>query len=116
MIKRLRYALSWPLIVLQFAVAFLFSGLGYMARGIMWVQRGGLPHVYWPIMLAKRVVRGELLWQVQDCVKLGIQPKTDEDRARADADERLIRLECTCGQDDCGLRGGVYLGRDSAPL
>lgn len=107
--------LSWPLLLLQFAVAFLFQGFGRMMRGLMWLHAGGLPHIYWPIVTARRIVRGEPRWQVQDCIKLGMQPKTDEDRTRADADARLVKLECVCGEPDCAT-SGMYVSRDNVYL
>lgn len=113
MIAHLRHALSWPLLVLQILAAAFFHVFGWIVRGLVRAQRGGLPHVYWPIVMARRIVRGDPRWQVQDCIKLHIQPQTDEDRARADADERLIKLECVCGQPDCATNG-MYIGRDVA--
>jgi hypothetical protein len=113
MTKHLRHVLSWPLIVLQFLVAYLFQGFGWVVRMLYRLQRGGTPHVYWPIVVAKRIVRGEHRWQVQDCLALGIQPKTDEERARADADTRLLKLSCVCGKPNCATNG-AYIGRDSS--
>jgi hypothetical protein len=113
LIAHLRHALSWPLLVLQFVVAALFHIFGLIVRGLVRAQLGGLPHVYWPIVMARRIVRGDPRWQVQDCIKLHIQPKTDEERARADADKRLIKLVCECERPECAVNG-MYIGRDAA--
>ena len=112
MITHLRHVLSWPLLVLQFVVAMFFQAFGWTLRLLDRVYRGGLPHIYLPIVHAKRLVRGEPRWQTEDCLKLGLQPRTDDERARADNDERLIRLECVCGQEDC-TTDGMYIARDS---
>jgi hypothetical protein len=112
MIQHLRNVLSWPLVTVQFLAVVVFYSFGVFARLLVRLHAGSLPHIYVPIIRAKRWVRGEPSWQVQDCLHLGLQPRTEEERARADADERLLKLSCVCGLPECTTEG-LYIARST---
>jgi len=67
------------------ATALVLGGLARVARLLAWTARGGREHVFWVLVQAMRVVRGEPRWKVSD-LKIGIQPPTEEARARARKD------------------------------
>lgn len=95
--RKLRWALALPLYALQMLVL----GVGYMLYGAgklsAYLCRGTKVHVWW------------------------IKPATRKERELADKDERLFRIMCTCGKDDCKFKGvdryvEVPLGVDRAEL
>lgn len=117
--KTLRSALSLPLFVLQTVfgvVMFLTAWLG-QKHLLMRASRLVGDHFYWPMVVGRRIVAGRPRWEPYD-LQIGKQPRTDADRARADAHPNVSRVECFCGQPDCSARGGnlyAWTPPDSEP-
>lgn len=84
--KTLRKILATPFYVLQFVVALCVLGpMLMMSKLLMLGMIGGQRHVYWPIVVGKRIVTGEPRWQPHD-VRLGICPRTIEEQERLEAE------------------------------
>jgi hypothetical protein len=105
---RIRYALSLPLAGLQrIIVAFGWVMLA-IQRVAVWINRGTKFHVFWPVVLAKRWVRGVPTWQPVDLIRGGMQPLTKAQRAVAAASDELVKIDCTCGRASCWARHGAF--------
>lgn len=103
--KALREWLSvvlWPLQVvfgllytlLNSAVPWVLSRTFYLLRNLI------RDHFLLPVIVARRVIAGQPRWKPHD-VMFGWQPRTDEQRAVAAADEHLVAELCLCSNPNC---------------
>jgi hypothetical protein len=94
-----RQWLSLPVLLLQVVAAVIGKVIRFIG---VTVQRGGMGwgrYVYWPLVLARRIVAGEPRWKVID-FSMGIEPKTPADEAVA-ASAGYSKHQCMCGEPDC---------------
>lgn len=75
--KTFRQVLSWPFVFIQMAVAFcVLWPMKTLANLLMRGMLGSQRHIYYPIVVSRRVVAGEPAWQPVDAVYAGIRPRT----------------------------------------
>lgn len=71
--------------------------------------RGSQIHVYMPLVRLRRLIEGTPTWQPIDCIHLDIQPRTEEEKARANACKDLGLYTCDCKNPDCMFKTPRYM-------
>lgn len=83
-------------------------------RFLPWLGRGIGNHFYWPFLIIQRTIQGKPTWWPQD-LKLGRQPRTDEERARAEAHPNVVPAVCGCSNPDCENKTRPYFAWVAVP-
>lgn len=99
-VSPVRRLLSAPFVLLRWiSVAFHFL-IGFLQIGLRWLDLGNRDHVWWPIVVAVRMVQGRPIWQARDLVS-GIQPRSARALELARADPTVLELRCACDSKKC---------------
>lgn len=103
-VRRIRSILSWPLLAFQL----LIFGLAMVSWALQWVlgfvNAHLRIHVYYVTRVGRRLVAGEPAFQFED-LRIGMQPIGKRARALADADPRVMKIDCPCNGKFCpGVR------------
>lgn len=107
--KNLRWIFAWPFLLLQVVFVLLKVLLEAGSKGLYWLSFHSTKHLYWPMVVGKRIALGLPRWKVVDLLYLGRQPITAADKAIAAADQSLAFCQCHCGRADCEYKDGYYM-------
>lgn len=107
--KTLRRFLALP----SFLIAMLFASVmaafaGPVPRAFQWLSGVVRMHMYWPAIVVYRYVSGVPLWEPIDLM-IGVQPRTEADRKRADEHPDIAKQHCLCADPDCSYKQGKYV-------
>lgn len=107
-----RIVLAAPFELLRFVAVAVAYGLRYLAELVHRGCHGTWRHIYYPLTVAARWVRGEPTWKPIDFT-VGVRPRTDAHRDAAFA-EGWRREVCHCGQPRCSGETWTRTGHEPA--